>query len=208
MKGVQKAEYWEGRYERGEVGWDLKGPTPVLKRLLASDLFPVLPPARVLVPGCGYGHDVLLLAEAGYRPIGVDFATRPLDVLCASAEERGLLHRIALYREDFFALSSANLSVDAVWEYTCFCAINPSQRDAYFRQMRHLLRTGGWLVGLFFPLEAVHSACGEPPFPVSREEVIDLAAQSGFVLHHEEWPEDSHPARKGRELLLFFTVEG
>ena len=54
---------------------------------------------------------------------------------------------------------------DGVWEYTCFCAIDPARRDAYVRTIAAILKPGGWLLACFFPMRRV--AAG-PPFPVSR----------------------------------------
>ena len=57
---------------------------------------------------------------------------------------------------------------DGVWEYTCFCAIDPARRDAYVRTIATILKPGGWLLACFFPMRRV--AAG-PPFPVSEAEV-------------------------------------
>ena len=54
-------EFWEGRYQAGRTGWERGVPTPAFRRLLASDRAPV--PGRVVVPGCGRGHDALLFAD-------------------------------------------------------------------------------------------------------------------------------------------------
>lgn len=42
------------------------------------------------------------------------------------------------------------MGITAVWEHTCFCAIEPSQRSAYARALAALLRPGQRLLGLFF----------------------------------------------------------
>lgn len=209
MPRIQEADYWAHRYRLGETGWDLGGPTPSLQRLLREGTFPVPPPSRVLVPGCGYGHDVLLLARAGYEVIALDFAAEPLCALQVKAQQEGVQQNIHALQKDLFETDAeaAEQPVEAVWEYTCFCAIDPSQRQAYFERMRSWLRPTGYLVGLFFPLSMPLPIEG-PPFLVEEEEVRSLAEQAGFKLVYREVPTDSHPARRGREVLYLFTVEG
>ena len=156
----------------------------------------------MLVPGCGYGHDALLLARAGYRVIAVDFAPEPLEVVRHRAAVEGL--PVEVLCEDLFCLPERMQEpVDMVLEYTCYCAIDPRRRPEYFQVLSHLLRPGGWLVGLFFPLSAETSA-GGPPFPVEESEILTLASRAGFRLHVRRIPSTSHPARLGREVLMMF----
>ena len=44
---------WEAHYQQGDMPWEKGAPSPGLVDFLASE--PV--PGRVLVPGCGAGHD-------------------------------------------------------------------------------------------------------------------------------------------------------
>lgn len=206
MEPVHRAEYWSGRYQAGQVGWDLGEATPVLRQLQHNGKFPVAPPASVLVPGCGYGHDVLFLAEVGFSVTAIDFAPEPLAALTQSAAKLGLAEKVHPLQADLFALPEGLAgSFAAIWEYTCFCAIPPSRRGEYFWRMRELLRPGGYLVGLFFPLEG--GGQEGPPFTVSQAEVEVLATQAGFQLESATCPEASHPARRGRESLMVFSAK-
>jgi len=199
MQAVHEPEYWRQRYQQGQTGWDLGGPTPVLVDLLARGAFPVQPPARVLVPGCGYGHDVIELARAGYHVVGIDFAPEPLAVL-----SQRLPASAQVLLRDFLTLSVEEVGLfEAIWEYTCWCAIAPADRRVYMQQAARLLVKGGWLVGLFFPLSMGAGYVGGPPFLVDLAEVQALAEEAGFRVRHQEQPASSHPARAGREVLLF-----
>lgn len=203
--------YWSERYRRGETGWDLGAETPVFRELLLQGRFPVPPVlegrrTRVLVPGCGYGHDVRLLARAGYRVIAVDIAPEPLERLRAELRWEGLSCTLLCW--DFFLLPGRlRHPVDAVLEYTFYCAIPPHRRREYFAVLAQLVRPGGWLVGLFFPMSTEPPEVG-PPFPVGRQELLQLAQEHGFVLRWHEIPQSSHPARRGREELMVFQQEG
>lgn len=203
---INEPVYWSERYRRGETGWDLGEATPVFRALLQEGGFPVPPhpqrPPTVMVPGCGYGHDVLLLARAGYQVIAVDFAPEPLQFLQQRVAAEGL--PVEVLCEDLFSLPERlDKPVDMAVEYTCYCAIDPRRRLEYFHVLSQLVRPGGWLVGLFFPLSAEPPVNG-PPFPVQEGEVVALAAEAGFRLQQRQLPSTSHPARLGREVLLMF----
>jgi alkanesulfonate monooxygenase SsuD/methylene tetrahydromethanopterin reductase-like flavin-dependent oxidoreductase (luciferase family) len=58
---------WEADYQRGTAGWDLRGPTPVFKRLASSGQ---LKPGRMIVLGAGRGHDAREFARHSFRDRG------------------------------------------------------------------------------------------------------------------------------------------
>lgn len=185
---VDAASFWDARYEKGEDGWELGGPAPPLVRILRE-----APPApgRVAVPGCGRGHDVELWARHGFEAVGFDFSERA--VMAARKAGRNVLQR------DVFGLAAEfGGTFDVLWEYTCFCAINPDRRAEYVEIVRGLLRPGGELIALFYPLK---DTGGGPPFPVTRKEVERLLARD-FRIVSAEVPEDSVERRRGAELLV------
>ncbi len=193
------AVYWVQRYQRGETGWDLSSPTPALVWLLKEKRFPVSPPAPVLVPGCGYGYDALLLATEGYTVTALDWAPEPLTALQKHVSSN--LHTCCA---DFFVHAQENPhTYDAIWEYTFYCAITPGERTAYFAAISQLLKGGGYWVALLFPLGNQPYEVG-PPFALSMEETRRLATQHGLVEHHTFPQVPSHPARQGREILTIF----
>ena len=65
---------WEDRYQDGETHWDKGEATPCLLQWLESETASGLTRGRVLVPGCGFGHDVRAWAEAGFEAHGLDIA--------------------------------------------------------------------------------------------------------------------------------------
>lgn len=154
----------------------------------------------MLVPGGGRGHDAILLAERGYEVDLVDFAPLALEAALIEAAKRKAT--VFAYRQDFFelpALPYHAASYDIFLEYTFFCAIDPSQRERYVKAAATLLKPGGWLVGLFFPLNIDKPG---PPFVVSEDEVRRLFAP--FFEVTIEKPQESVKPRAGREFLGLF----
>ncbi len=190
--------FWEQLYADGADGWELGGPAPPLlawletgARLAGIDG----EPARVAVPGCGRGHDARLLARHGCRVWGFDFAS------VAMAEARALSTGLDVTwaQRDVFDLGREYRHFfDAVWEYTCFCAIDPTRRAEYVQVLAEILRPGGTLLACFFPLREGN---GGPPFAVSATEIERVLAPS-FAVMESGPPARSAAPRDGIELLV------
>ncbi|HYO51309.1 methyltransferase domain-containing protein [Archangium sp.] len=196
-------EYWSTAYQANATGWDLGGETPVFRALHERGEMPLASSGRthVLVPGCGFGHDVLGWAVRGAVVTGVDIAPEPLLVLQRRAQEQGL--PVTTVQADILEFLPAHPEAfDLVLEYNFYCAIPPSNRDAYMRGIRDTLSPGGFLVGLFFPTGRRHR--GGPPFAVDPAAVISQAEGLGLRLVRRHQPAESHPYRAGVEELLIF----
>jgi methyl halide transferase len=192
---VSTPEFWSGLYAGGGDGWELGAPAPPL-----VDFVEHTPPprGRVAVLGCGRGHDARFLAAHGYDVTAYDFAPRVLAEARALARRDGV--RVAFEQRDIFTLGGeAARAFDGVWEYTCYCAIDPARRDEYVRTVAAILKPGGWLLACFFPLRA---ASAGPPFPVSRAEV-SRRFRRDFRFERAQPPLRSVRGRQGREWLVF-----
>jgi SAM-dependent methyltransferase len=151
----------------------------------------------VAVPGCGRGHDARLLARAGYRVAGFDFA----EAAIGEARDLARVDRVdvSFEQRDVFGLATDRAGAfDGVWEYTCFCAIDPGRREEYARLLHALLRPGGTLLGCFFPLR---EGIDGPPFPVSRPEIERVLAP-WFDVVEAGPPAESVEQRRGLEWLV------
>jgi SAM-dependent methyltransferase len=196
LAGVSASEFWADLYARGGDGWELGQPAPTLVEFLESTH---LPSGRVAVPGCGRGHDVRYLVRRGYQAVGFDFA--PAAIAEARARAKAERVRVEFEERDLFTLGRdyAN-AFDGVWEYTCFCAIDPARRAEYVRTMAAILRPGGWLLACFYP---IRRRGGGPPFPVARSEVRRLFA-GPFRLERALVPLRSVARRLGQEWMVLF----
>lgn len=84
---------WEDLWTAKNTPWDRDGPSPALIDLL--DATQDLPRSsqggrrlRALVPGCGSGYDVTLLASHGYDALGVDASATAVQHATASSASR------------------------------------------------------------------------------------------------------------------------
>ncbi|HET8576173.1 MAG TPA: methyltransferase domain-containing protein [Methylomirabilota bacterium] len=198
---VSAPAFWEQLYAGGNDGWEIGTPAPGLEAWLnAGGSFPAGTgggPPRIAVPGCGRGHDCRLLARRGYRAWGFDFAE------AAVTEARQLAFRegvgVVMERRDVFTLAKDYPGFfDGVWEYTCFCAIDPARREEYIRVIQTILRPGGRLLACFYPLR---DGTDGPPFPVARPEIERVLA-GGFRILHAGPPARSVERRQGLEWLV------
>ncbi len=192
---IQPAD-WEAWYQEGDTPWDLGGPTPVFSRLIREERFA---PGKLLIPGAGRGYDAIAFAQAGFAVTTVDLAPSA----CAAMRERAKAAGVELEvrQADFFTLNET-AAYDLALEYTFYCAIDPGLRTAYRDQMARLLKPGGLLVGLFFPLNRPLAA-DEPPYGVKRDEV-EASFKECFDLVHAEFPAESIKPRRGNEILMIW----
>jgi methyl halide transferase len=197
---VSAPDFWDDLYARGGDGWELGAPALPLSDFFAATR---LDGARVAVPGCGRGHDVRFLAGLGYEAVGFDFSTAALTAARAlAARERSTARFEA---RDVFTLGrDLPRAFDGVWEYTCFCAIDPARRAEYVASLAGTVRPGGWLLGCFFPLRGAPAG---PPFPVSLDQVR-RALTPAFRIERALPPPRSVRGRLGRECLVLARRTG
>jgi SAM-dependent methyltransferase len=148
LPNVRAPDFWEQRYQEGRTGWDQGGPTPEFVAYLEG---PHAPPGKLLVVGCGKGHDVLLFARHGFDALGVDFAPSAVEIGTRAAHEAGLSDRAHFEQADIFDLPvSYPAHFDYILERACYCAIDPVDRARYVETAAALLKPGGRIIAQFF----------------------------------------------------------
>ena len=188
---------WEELYKEGETPWDKGAAHPGLAE--AFDRAKLS--RRVLVPGCGTGHDVAAIASRGEisQVTGIDLAPSAVE-----AARRRLVEspHTNVARADLFALPARfRGAFDVLWEHTCFCAIDPSRRNDYVNVVANALRPGGHLLGIFFlrPWDtAEENATAGPPFASPPEE-LDRRFATRFEIVETWQPSATYEGREGRE---------
>ena len=92
-------------------------------------------------------------------------------------------------------------SFDFVYEYTCYCAIDPNRRADYFDMACSILKSGGLLFGIFIPLDKDMYNEDGPPFGVSVDHILELT-QDRFKVIENSFSQYSIEPRSGRERLI------
>ncbi|TVP80249.1 MAG: methyltransferase domain-containing protein [Puniceicoccaceae bacterium] len=180
------AKDWNKAYEMGETPWDKGYASPPLGEFLTK--WGVT--GRVLVPGCGTGHDVRLLAGKGADVVGMDIAQSAI----FRAEAFPAVSRECYVLSDFLDLAASyRATFDWVVEHTCLCALDPSERSAYVDSVCAALKPKASFLAIFFREVSDYSGTG-PPHPISREE-IDLLFGPHFECVQSFIPTQTYPSR-------------
>jgi len=183
---------WEAAYQAGATPWDKGRAHPALIRWLAAQTVT----GRVLVPGCGSGHDVRALASNPLAEVvGLDLA--PSSARAAARFPRSGRERYVT--GDFLAANSPGGLFDWIFEHTCFCAIDPALRPAYVRAAAQSLRPGGFLLAIFYRNPG-HGGGDAPPYGCPLSEVDRLFGR-WFEAVSEEENVETFEGREGREVL-------
>ena len=188
---------WDELYRRRETPWEKGIPHPALVDFL-EETGPLR--GKIFVPGCGSGHDVRALSTAENHVLGIDLAARAM----AKAEARPKIGNEEYLLADLFELPAKfDHQFDWVFEHTCFCAIDPSQRKTYVEAIIRLLKPGGMLLAIFF-INPDHDEDG-PPYRVSTNELEGFFGKD-FTIEREWVPARTHPGRENRELMRILRL--
>ncbi|KAL0942259.1 thiol methyltransferase [Colletotrichum truncatum] len=202
---------WSALWEEKYTPWDRGSPSLALFDVLTTrpDLVPPPPPPptpsqgnisrpTALVPGCGKGHDVLLLADLGYDVLGLDFSPTAIEQAKENQKTEGSgvgsVRRpdgpepgtVTWLSGDFFSDSwldewGRGRTFDLIFDYTFLCALPPSARPLWATRMTSLLAPKGRLICLEFPSGKPLSAPG-PPWGLTPEIYLALLAHPGAPL--------------------------
>lgn len=193
---------WDDLYREGHTPWDKGEASPPLAEWLGTH--PGAMRGRILVPGCGTGHDVrLIAAEAeATAPVGLDLSPRAIARAATFPRAAGESYLVG----DLFTLPAEHREVyDWIWEHTCFCAIDPDRRKEYADAVHAALKPDGRLLGVFYldPYDDDHPPGGGPPHGCSHQELESLFIQSGlFTLEESYVPNLAYSGREGLERVL------
>jgi SAM-dependent methyltransferase len=184
---------WDARYVAGDTPWDKGAAHPALLARLKK--MPIA--GRVLVPGCGAGHDVRAIAAGGAAfVLGLDVAPSALN-LARSFPKAGN----EFYQEGDFLTGNAVPagSFDILFEHTCLCAIPPERRADYVRAAATALRDGGFLLAVFFT-NPDNPNLHSPPFRCDLGEMTLLFSKN-FEMLETRAAIPTYGEREGRETL-------
>lgn len=193
---------WENRYQSGDMPWEKGRAAPPLLELLEKTDPELWGKGPVLVPGCGLGHDVRVISGSlGIPVVGLDLSVTALELAEKNPKVGSETFEIGNFLEPSW---QEGRMFSAIWEHTCFCAIDPSDRDRYASAAAAVLPEGGLLAGVFFltPHDPGEEGKG-PPFATSIEE-LKMRFSPWFEQVDGWMPGTAYPGREGREWIGLF----
>ncbi|CAN6674995.1 hypothetical protein TRVA0_077S00166 [Trichomonascus vanleenenianus] len=222
-QGSGWSELWN---EGKDTLWDRGKPSPALVDVIESnkDLFNpftyVGRRKKALVPGCGRGYDVVMLALHGYDAYGMDVAEtaieeakkyaakelpQPQDYNYADQSLRESADRgtVGWFQGNFFA-EITDIKFDLIYDYTFLCALHPTLRVKWLASMTNFLADDGLLVCLEFPMYKDLSAEG-PPWGLNGVHWDLLASGRDGILHTRKEADESENGRFKR--IVYFKPE-
>lgn len=191
---VEKEKYWTQIYhDEGKPGWDLGAPAEALKDMLPRLR---LRRCRVLVLGCGEGHDAAFFARAGHFVTGVDLSP---EAIARARKTYGDIPNLRFEERDALKLPPEfDHAFDVVFEHTFYCAINPEKRQELVKTWNRCLAPEGHLMGVFFAMEKPNG----PPYGGSEWELRQRLGKSYQPIFWGRW-KTSLPRRQGKEFFVY-----
>lgn len=183
-------QYWTDRYHQGATQWDAGAVTRPLKEYFDQLINKRL---NILIPGAGNAYEAEYLFRLGFDNVWVtDISKVPLNNLKSRVpewpEER-------LIPGNFFDMEGR---FDLIIEQTFFCALHPSERQAYALKCFELLNKNGKLVGVLFEDKLFDD---HPPYGGFREDYRPIF-EPYFDFDVFERCYNSIKPRQGRELFI------
>ncbi|MDC8784558.1 methyltransferase domain-containing protein [Roseateles koreensis] len=193
-------DFWQERFTQGETPWDRGAPHPQLLHWLAAGL--IQPGMRVLIPGCGRGHELVALGHQNIAALGLDYT--PAAVALARAQLGSLPGAVAL--ADVLEWQPPE-ALDIVYEQTCLCALHPDHWQRYAAQIHAWLKPGGQLLALFMQARRDSAGTGVVEGPPYHCDINAMRALFPAALWH--WPAPPYVsqahARGWNELAVVLT---
>lgn len=198
-------EFWEDRFRTRQTPWDRGSVHPQLTRWRTDgSLDPATLGGAIAVPGCGSGHEVAVLAQAGFDVVAIDYAAAAIEL----TRQRLVAARSAanLVQADVLAWQPA-APLAAVYEQTCLCALHPDHWVVYAAQLHRWLRPGGRLFALFLQMKRDGAAQGlieGPPYHCDIHAMRALFAAPLWSWPKPPYDSAAHPLG-ANELALVLT---
>ncbi|KAJ7236165.1 S-adenosyl-L-methionine-dependent methyltransferase [Mycena rebaudengoi] len=189
---------WDKAWIQNLTPWDAGEFQPALQEIIQSGEvnFPRI--GRAFVPGCGSGYDAIYISsELKLDTLAIDIS--PTAVRNASKNiPEGLKTRFEV--RDFFSFRiSDDQKFDLIYDYTFFVAIPPSRRLEWGSQINSLIKSGGYLITLIYPLEKKTDV--GPPWFVRPEHYLEPLGE-GWEKVVDRVPTTSSETHVGRERLV------
>ena len=184
------AEFWQERFLAHHTPWDRGAPNPQLAVWLDSK---ALKPCRILVPGCGSGHEVAVLAQQGFEVTALDYAPAAIALTKEKVERMGA--RATLVDADVLTWKAPG-PFDAIYEQTCLCALHPDHWRRYADLLGDWLAPRGRLFALLMQVSRPGATEGRiegPPYHCDINAMRALFPEANWAWPAPPYARLSHP---------------
>jgi SAM-dependent methyltransferase len=196
-KELHTDKTWTEIYSNKEErpGWDMEKENPILREAVPQLK---IPKSRILVLGCGRGHDANYFAQLGHIVTAVDFSPEAIGQAKQLYPENDNLKFVTA---DVFHLpENFERHFDIVFDHTLFCAVDPAKRNALVKVYRQCLHDQGLLFAIFFTMD--HMV--QPPFGGTEWEYRERLKKSFQFLYWTRWHGETVSRRPaGSELIVY-----
>ncbi|GAA5990626.1 hypothetical protein JCM5350_001332 [Sporobolomyces pararoseus] len=187
--GASSSGAWDEAWRSNVTPWDskLKDVQPSLRELVEEKWDQVKgvewnelqKDGKALVAGCGRGYDAIYFASKGIDSIGMDLSPTAVEAAKAHLSSlSGAPSNVEFQAADFFEFPvEKEHPFSLAYDFTFFCAIPPAWRQKWGNRYAELIRPGGVLITLEYPIDGDRE--GGPPFSVS-EEAYEQVLSSNF----------------------------
>ncbi|RAL13162.1 S-adenosyl-L-methionine-dependent methyltransferase [Aspergillus homomorphus CBS 101889] len=215
LNSANYLDAWSSLWDTGDdLPWDRGFPNPALADALIQHQATIgkamIPnehgqPYRrkALVPGCGRGVDVLLLASFGFDAYGLECSASAIE----ACKREAATHQdsypvrdatigkgtVTFVQGDFFddswlqEIGVPRNGFDVIYDYAFYCALNPSMRPQWALRHTQLLAPSpaGNLICLEFPRSKDPKAPG-PPFSSASETYLAHLGHPGEEVAYDD----------------------
>jgi len=170
--------YWYFR----QPPWDTGVSPPELLEFIQNH-----EPGRAIDIGCGTGTNVITLAKAGWKVMGVDFAPRAIKLARQKLKKEGVQAELSV--KDATRLEGISGPFDLAFDLGCFHTIPQNRKTEYLKQLDRILAPNGfWLAYGFLKSDTSHAGPGLAEAEIQRisAQLSLLSRQDGFDDHGEK----------------------
>jgi thiopurine S-methyltransferase len=211
--GFMQAEFWQQRWEAGQIGFNQATPNSFLQRFWPS--LGLAEGARVLVPLCGKSLDMTWLAAQGLSVVGVELSEKAVESYFVELSlEPGIAQRgsfkvysaesVEIWCGDFFALTAEDIGrCDALYDRAALIALPEAMRERYVLHLDSLMSAD--TVGLLITLDYEQELMEGPPFSVPPQWVNQYLSQGWEV--RELAAEDALPGTPRAQAMGLTRVD-
>ncbi len=151
MKYNSQKEYFQTAYNTGTDNWtQIKFKTKFLEYITYFN-----EKATILDIGCGRGILSFLLAEIGYKVVGMDYIEKIVSVNNQEVKAKGLAGKLAFISGDVFDIPLLDQSIDIVLDAGLLHHIDKGDWDLYKKEVHRVVKRNGLYLSISLSKETM-----------------------------------------------------